>query len=369
MNHADDADQGTPATSSTRWDPIPPRVTGISGRPSQGRTTFAAIRRWKPSSTARRVRTRTLGTVLFGAILLFAWSAPGDEGWLASKRTALRECEFEFIRAQSDVPSVPGLSLSHTVYGMTEFEGMGAGGEDVSFRSQNTSFYAVAPLHIGRRSLALAVPVFSHTRFDMKKGGLDDAEVDSFYLPAGVAWQQRRGLQWAVFGMPSIHSALTDGGDPAMDYMGGILGRHLTGDRTTWYYGLVYDYSFGSNFIYPYVGYSYTADPAWTVGLVLPFPTVNYAPTKRFFAQLGVTPSGANFATRRDGNDVQAIGSFGGWDAGISGNVRLTGSLWMRVAAGVSGLRSLRVDDAGEVLFEQKLEQEPFVTLGFSIRP
>lgn len=38
------------------------------------------------------------------------------------------------------------------------------------------------------------------------------------------------------------------------------------------------------------------------------------------------------------------------------------------MAASVTGLRSLRADDAGEVLFERKLDREHFFTIGFSIR-
>jgi hypothetical protein len=43
--------------------------------------------------------------------------------------------------------------------------------------------------------------------------------------------------------------------------------------------------------------------------------------------------------------------------------------LWVTAGVGFSGLRSLQVDEDGELAFEQNLSREPFVSLSLSARP
>ena len=229
--------------------------------------------------------------------------------------------------------------------------------------------YALLPLHVGKRDLVLAAPYVSYTRFNVLSGGLSDAGVESFYLPVGGAWQAESGKQWGGFVMPSVHSPLSGDGNWASDFMGGVLGRSFSGERTVWYYGLIYDYSFGGNFFYPYLGFSYQFDPHWLLSLVAPWPSVVYAPSDRFFVNAGVLPSGATWTLDQKGKNAQATSSFGGWDLGVYGNWRLGDLLWFSVGGGVSGLRSLQLNDSGDVSFEQDLSREPFVSISLSARP
>jgi hypothetical protein len=199
--------------------------------------------------------------------------------------------------------------------------------------------------------------------------GLPDASVDSLYLPVGGAWQAADGKQWGGFVMPSVHSPLAGDGDWAADFMGGALGRCFSGDRAVWYYGLIYDYAFGGNSFYPYLGYSYQFDPHWLFSLIAPWPAIAYAPSDRFFMKAGVMPSGATWALDQTGKDAQVTGAFGGWDLGVHCNWRLNKLLWLSVGTGFSGLRSLQVNDTGDVGYEQDLSREPFVNVSLSARP
>jgi hypothetical protein len=107
-------------------------------------------------------------------------------------------------------------------------------------------------------------------------------------------------------------------------------------------------------------------DPKWLISIVMPWPAVSYAPSDHFVTTFGVLPSGANWAMDEAGEN--ATGSFGGWDVGVRCGWRLTKLLWLSTGVGFSGLRSLQVDDSGETAFEQKLDREPFVSIGLGLR-
>ena len=294
---------------------------------------------------------------------------PADQDWMAGIKARLQASEFEFSRADSAAPFVPVASFSATAYGKTKFQRADGSGAQVEFRSSCVGAYAMVPLYAGRRGLAVAVPYASHTRFNSMTDGLGDKDVDSLYLPVGGAWQADSGRQWGGFVMPTFNSPLAGDGDWATDFMGGALGRSFAGGNAIWYYGLIYDYSFGGNVFYPYLGYTYQFDPHWILNLVAPWPSLTYAPTDRFFVGAGFVPSGASWKLDQEGQDAQATGSFGGWDLGAYGGWRLSKLLWFGMSAGFSGLRSLQVNQEGETVFEQRLSREPFVSVSLTVRP
>lgn len=293
---------------------------------------------------------------------------PADNGGIfANLKQKLQATEFEFSRAETDVPFVPLSAINAAAYGKTEFQKVDGSGTAAEYRSTYLGAYTTVPLYIGKRGLAVAVPYVSHTRFTSMTEGMRDQSVESVYLPIGGAWQAEDGNQWGGFIMPSVHSPISDEGEWADDFMGGVLGRHFSGNDATWYYGAVYDYSFGANYIYPYLGYMVQLDPKWLFSLVMPWPAVSYAPSDHFVTTFGVLPSGANWVIDEAGENV--TGSFGGWDVGVRFGWRLTDLLWLSAGGGFSGLRSLQVDDSGEMAFEQNLSPEPFVSIGLGIRP
>ncbi|HMO49530.1 MAG TPA: hypothetical protein PKA21_00205 [Kiritimatiellia bacterium] len=302
------------------------------------------------------------------------WLAPTsfaqpDDGWVARTMTKLESMEFEFSRSESDIPFLPVLSLGHRVYGKTEFSRVEGDGDNLSFRSHQSSAYAALPLYIGERGLAVAIPYVGHTRFRFTEDARPDGEVTSYYLPVGAAWQSHPGTQWGWFVMPSVYSPLADDGEWVTSGMGGIVGRHLSGKQTTWYYGIVYDYGFSDGYVLPYVGFTYVIDPVWAITLLAPWPSVSYAPVDSFFVQLGVVPSGATWALEQTDTSDNVVASFGGWDLGVWANWRLAGSWWVAAGGGFSGLRSFAVDSEGDASFDQRLDREPWLGVTISMRP
>jgi len=319
------------------------------------------LRRWN--------RIVAVAGVVFAALTTVFGQGGEDSGMLAALKAKLEASEFEFSRAESDVPFLPLAGITVAAYGKTEFMPAGGEGGTVDYRSSYVGAYSTVPLYIGRSGFGVAVPYVSHTRFDSLSDGHEDQEVDSFYLPLAAIWQVESGNQWGGFIMPSVNSPISGEGEWAEDFMGGALGRHFSGDKAMWYYGLVYDYSFGANYMYPYLGYTYQPERQWVISLVMPWPAVSYAPSDQFVVTAGVMPSGANWAMHPEGESSQVTGSFGGWDLGARCGWRLTNVLWFSAGAGFSGLRSLQVEENGELVFEQNLSREPFVSLTLSIRP
>jgi hypothetical protein len=295
--------------------------------------------------------------------------AATNEGFVASIAAKLEAIEFEFSRGHSEVPFLPVLSLSYTAYGKSTFQRVDGSGENVEYRSQYASVYAMVPLHIGRRDIVVAVPYVSHTSFNIVSGGLADQDVYSFNLPVGVVWQTPGGTQWGVLGMPCFSSPMTPEGDWADDFMAGVGGRRFSGDRSVWYYAIAYDYDFGANWVIPYVGYTHVIDPSWVFSLILPWPSISYAPSDSFYISLGVLPSGAAWSLRGEGDNSQAMSSLGGWDLGLYSHWRIANALWLSVGSGVSGLRSLEIENGDQVTFDQHLSSEPFVSVAIGLRP
>jgi len=290
--------------------------------------------------------------------------------WIDATMLKLKTIDFEFSRSESAVPFLPVLSAGHTIYGKTEFASVEGGGQNVTFRTQSSYAYAMVPLYVGDSGLAVAVPCVSHTWFHFTEGDMKDGDATAVYLPFGAMWQTEGKTQWGWFLMPSAYSPLSSEGDWAASGMGGVMGRYMSGDRLTWYYGVVYDYGFSDGYFLPYAGFSYVIDPTWAISMIAPWPSVSYAPSDKFFVQLGVSPSGASWALDRSTeNGDKVMASFGGWDLGLWGNWRVGPAWWLSAGGGVSGLRSLQVDPNGDANFDQKVGSEPWVGITLSLRP
>lgn len=301
-------------------------------------------------------------------LLLIGWGTARAEtrGWLDTTMLKLRTMEFEFARAESDIPFLPVMALGVTPYGRTEFR---EGDTDASFRPVNATAYGTLPLYIGQRGLALAVPFVGYTSFDFSGHQRDDASVTAVYLPAGVAWQTGAGRQWVVFGMPEFYTPLENGGDTVHSMMAGVLGRSFQGERTVWYYGAVYDRNFSDGYFLPYLGFTHAVSPQLNVSMIAPWPSVNVAVSRDLFLRAGVAPSGASWDVRGDPGEREAVMSFGGWNAGLWANARIRGTVWGALGFGYSGLRGLEIDTEGEAQFDVAMESEPWVTASISIRP
>jgi hypothetical protein len=306
--------------------------------------------------------------------LLFCAVSPADAntGIIERVMRQLEVMEFEFARSESNVPFLPVVHASFKVYGETsfeQFEGLPAAEEEASFRTRVTSAYAMAPLYIGRNGLAVAVPSVSSTRFHFTAGDRQDGHVTALYLPVAAAWETDSGQQWGAFIMPSSYSPLSGEGDWAWSGMAGVMGRTFSGRHVVWYYGMVYDHAFANGYFLPYAGFTYQLNRSLAFSMVAPWPGINYAPSDRFYARLGIAPSGATWAVRDEEGGDDVLTAFGGWDFGLWGNWRLSQSTWCSLGAGVSGLRSLRITSGGELDYEQDVDREPWISISLSIVP
>ncbi|MDD4735178.1 MAG: hypothetical protein PHP44_03625 [Kiritimatiellae bacterium] len=295
--------------------------------------------------------------------------AQESDGWMDSTLLKLKNTEFEFSRSESDVPFLPVLSLRHTEYGKNTFTRTRGDQEDIEFRSRNTAAYAMVPIYVGKKSIALAVPYVSYTHFAFTEGPLKDRDVTGLNLVLGGAVQTSPGQQWGGFIMPSAYSPLTDNAEWAGSGWACVAGRSLQGERTVWYYGLVYDYAFSDGFFLPYLGFSYIIDPCWAISLVAPWPAINYAPSDSLFFKLGVSPSGSSWTIDPKGDDSQVVGSLGAWDFGFWAEKRVYKSVWFNFGVGYSGLKSFEFNTQGDTEFDPSLKSEPFVSIAINIRP
>lgn len=280
---------------------------------------------------------------------------------------AIASSELRFSRTESDVP-FPALGwVKYHHYSTAEFANFEGGPSPGSFRQHEVNFGLVMPVHVAQRDIVLAGLDTSYDRFDFKSSAFHDAEVLTLTPVAGWLRQVNTDSQVVAFVAPMFSSALGDNTHWGTHAFAGLLGTYQATDHLMWIYGGVYEYSFGSHYVYPYLGLNWLPDPRWAVTLVVPWPSVTYAPNKRFFVHLGVAPGGASWRVRDGGEDT--VASFGSWNVSAGAGYRFAGHFWLHGEVGMAGLHSLQITSHGKSHLDADINRHPVLTLSVEFRP
>ena len=278
---------------------------------------------------------------------------------------AVQQSEFRFFRMQSEVPFIPLGWVQEKHYLETEYTP--TSGNLPSGKATESTFSEglALPAFIAKRDMLVLGEDILWDRIDVKSGPYTDKDV--LMVTPLVAWlhQFNSNNLAAAFGAPILSTTLNQGNSWGAECYAGIIGLHWQSDQVQWLYGGVYEYSYGRNFGYPYLGFMWLPTPKISISLTYPWPTISYSPQDRWLFQILAAPGGSSWVVQQ--NNVRTSQSFNVWTLTGGVGYRFYEKLWLMAGAGVAGLRGVKIGDSGS----QQLEGKPgaVFTLSVQFRP
>ncbi len=292
------------------------------------------------------------------------------EGLADALVTRFTQSDFVFPRGNSDVPFLPLAWVSTSYYNDATFTQPGNNASTgIAYRQSSLSEAAIAPIPVGRRDALVVGEWASVTQFRLIDSH-QNLNVTSLAVPVG--WVRQVNLQWqaAAFLAPLGHTSPGDGW--YWETLGGAFARYTRSERLAWIFGAYMDKAPLESFYTPYVGVTWILDQHWSVGLVLPWPGVDYSPNPDTLLRLGVAPSGASWSV--EDPNAQTGGThprvnFDSYNLGLDAEHRAYHSVWVALEAGWSGLRGLTLVGGQYEAPSMHLNGTAYVMLSLKFRP
>lgn len=312
----------------------------------------------------RSARQRKLVAALL--TMLLACFPPLARAAVDDILNAIRDSEFRFARTSSEVPFFPVGWLKYAYYPATEFrddDGVLAPAEAVE---HSVSMGGVAPVYVDNRDMFLIGGDLAADTIRVTNGPYRDQRIAR--VTPVAAWLHQFGTDYTVgaFVAPIFSKEFEQDQSWSANGFAGLIGMYWQSDTLQWLYGGVYERYFGEDYFYPYLGMQWNPTPQWSVALLFPWPTISYAPAKRWVVQAGIEPGGSSWVAHGDGYEsTQALGS---WNASVGAAYQLQGSWWLYAGAGRTGFRGFTQTTSGD---ERRLDADSgtVYTLAIQFRP
>lgn len=295
-------------------------------------------------------------------LLLCSQSLPAQTKWVRSMMEDFQDSDFIFERSDSEVPFIPLAYAGWSQYGDARL-----GNTDLEYDISRFTQAAALPILIGQRDAIFVGDYLSYSEFRSHDGSVD-FNVTTLGLP--VAWLRQANPDWqvAAFVMPMGHYSRKSGDDWMWEYMGGAFARYVQTDSLWWAFGLYLDIEPGDDdLILPYFGASWQINEHWNLSAMMPWPSIQYSPTRDWLLRLGLAPSGVSWNIRPD--DYEATLNLDAWDFGLEVDRRLVDNIWVGLELGVGGFRSLHFADGRFEGADLDAGKSPYISLDFEFRP
>lgn len=266
---------------------------------------------------------------------------------------AIMRSDFVFDRDVSNVPFPPLMEIRYNDFAEAQFEGDCGSGQRCSFEARQLSGALGVPLWVGRKHMFIAGGALAANWLE---GEADRSVHDGGLLGA---WFAQPNPQWQVgaFAFPQWHSVV-GGGSARSQLIAGAVGRRRHSATFHTYYGLVWLGGEPDQYLLPYLGLDWFPSKSWLVSLVMPWPSVAWAPDRNQVVRFGAAPAGASWQFDDDGRERSA--DLSRWNLGLSYERRLAGRIWGGLGGGISGLGSLRISDSGDLDLSEGIGREPY---------
>ena len=297
--------------------------------------------------------------------LALVFSLPVRAGYIEDTAQRFADSEIRFPRANTLVPFLPLAALGASVYDDTEIEL--DDGRKLEYDLQSVSQHAVLPFLASPRDALFVGEYLGYSNFDMIDPVLDDFEVTTVGLPLGWLRQVNDDWQLAAFAMPLAHRSTLEGSGWNMQYVGGMFGRYQQTDRLWWLFGVYADVAPEEDSLIPYLGASWNINEHWTLSAIMPWPAITYTPHGNWLFRLGASPSGASWVVATGNGDVGI--NYDAWDLDFGVERRLPGNFWLRLRAGIGGLRGLRFSEGSFDAPDVDVGASGFFALELNFRP
>ncbi len=310
------------------------------------------------------MRKASMYSLLWVCVLL-SLSAATVFGGIADMVEAVAESDFELKDKERNLPRRPIAWLNATHYGETEFVSERDDLDGVSFEQLAISQGLLLPVWVEDDDMIVLGYSLGTSHFSFENTGRDSGDLHS--LGVFGCWLRQINPEWltGVFAAPFIHSGLSGGSPWESEWYAGAIASYEQTDTLQWLMGGIYQQGFDTYSVYPYAGLIWRPHPDWSVNATLPWPSVNYAITHDWALRFGAKPSGGQWMAE---NDESITRDFGGWDLGLTTEFRISGSLWGMASVGYTGLHAFGVEEDGETVNQGRLDSDPFVRLGLTVR-
>jgi hypothetical protein len=271
--------------------------------------------------------------------------------------------DFIIDRDVSNVPFFPLGYLSANYNDSIEFE------DCSSTQTCNFSYLSVsqglgAPVWIGKKDMVLLGETLE---FDQIETGGRALELTTGGLLA--AWVQQTNQKWQLAAFIYAYDSLKEDAEfePPRGNYAGFIGRYRHDKRVHSLWGVVRADELDDPVWLPYAGFSWFIGKEWLISMVLPWPSVSYAPSTNEVYRLGATFSGSDWAIDSDGQILR--NSFSKVDLGFSYERRISQIIWLEARVGYSGFGRFTVDTDSNVDLEADVANNPFISLAIVLRP
>jgi hypothetical protein len=222
-----------------------------------------------------------------------------------------------------------------------------------------------APLaHAGFEGLTLAAGVVAGwTRLEFH--GHPNLDTEDLYGLAAVLAAARpaeSGWGWSALAMPGFYSDFRSGrtGEGKVFLYGTADYAFSPAWRAQ--LGLAFDTAFGDPSLYPVGGAVWQPSDSLAVRLLLPSPSVYWAPSNRWGFFAFAQPAGDRWIVDDDQSGEQEF-LIEAWRAGLGAECRLWRAAWLRLAAGLEFDRRYEASDGGQTLLDDRVDDTPFLSV------
>ena len=279
---------------------------------------------------------------------------------------SIRESEFRFSRAGSQVPMIPMAWVADTYYPGTVFKPENAALPSAKVIENTVGVGVVMPAYVGQRDLLLAGGDVGWDDVSVRSGPYRDQSVVRMTPVAAWLHQWNENDLSGVFAAPIFSKNQLGDSDWALNGYAGAIGMHGFSESLQLLYGGVYQSDFGQSVFYPYLGVQWQPDIRWSVTLVFPWPTITYVLSERWILQTMIAPGGSTWVGR--GTGYETTQSLNSWNWTVNAGYRVYGKFWLSAGAGVAGLRGLAITSSdNRTRFEAR--PSPVFTLSVQFRP
>ncbi|HOO21962.1 MAG TPA: DUF6268 family outer membrane beta-barrel protein [Kiritimatiellia bacterium] len=226
-----------------------------------------------------------------------------------------------------------------------------------------------APIaHAEFEGLTLAAGVVAGwTRLEFR--GHPDLDTEDLYGLAAVLAAARpaeSGWGWSALAMPGFYSDFRSGrtGEGKVFLYGTADYAFSPAWRAQ--LGLAFDTAFGDPAVYPVGGAVWQATDTLAVRLLLPSPSVYWAPSDRWGLFAFAQPAGDRWIVDDDDSGEQEF-LIEAWRAGLGAECRLWRAAWLRLAAGLEFDRRYEARNGGQTLLDDRVDDAAFLSAALVI--
>lgn len=277
---------------------------------------------------------------------------------------AILKSDFQFDRNISNVPFFPLGYLSASYHDALEIDApiSSPSNTEFSYRSFNQGFGL--PVWVGKKDMLILGESIELDRLDFGNRAVD-------MNTAGIllAWISQPSAAWQMGAFGYWYNGFNEdaGISSSSGNYSGFIGRYRHKERFHTYWGLVRVKESHDTYYYPYAGFDWYIGHELSLSMVLPWPTLNYAPNNNELYKVGALFSGNEWEF--DVNNAPRQNSFSKVDFGVSYEKRLKGMTWFEIGAGYSGFGHIVLDEHGDSQYDSEISGEPYIRIAINLRP